>query len=72
MRLAECKQQNKIDINNFSDCNKAHSSHSIVSDDDINESQKNIVVDDNESSDNSFDDVDSTEKFNGNNQEEER
>ena len=71
MRLAECKQQIKIDINKFSECNKAHSSHSIVSDDDINESQQNIV-DDNESSDNSFDDVDSTEKFNGNNQEEER
>ena len=70
MRLAECKQQIKIDINKFSECNKAHSIDSVISDD-IIESQQNIV-DDNESSDNSFDDVDSTEKFNGNNQEEER
>ena len=58
MRVAECKQQTKIEMNKLSDCNNAHSSSDSI----INKIESEEIIDDSEN----------TEKFNEQNQEEER
>ncbi len=58
MRVAECRQQTKIEINELSDCNNAHSSSDSI----INKIESEEIIDDSENN----------EKFIEQNQEEER